>query len=102
MSFVHGGKIVWCLLSRVAKKCGVFCSPWQKPPGVFWVWCLLSYIHKMLITYVNVSFIELSIGEKKNSVIMFLSLILIIVIAIHFVQDPAGVSALRLTQTCNT
>ena len=29
VSSVHGGKIVWCLLSTVAKKCGVFCSPCQ-------------------------------------------------------------------------
>ena len=46
MSSVHGGKIVWCLLSTVAKKCGVFCSPWQK--GV------VSFVHpgkKCLVSF---------------------------------------------------
>ena len=51
VSSVQDGKIVWCLLSTVAKLSGVFCpgcgcgvfgSPWQKILGVFWVWCLLS------------------------------------------------------------
>ena len=30
VSSVHGGKIVWCLLSTVAKLSGVFCPRWQK------------------------------------------------------------------------
>ena len=30
MSSVQGGKIVWCLLSTVAKLSGVFCPQWQK------------------------------------------------------------------------
>ena len=30
VSSVHGGKIVWCLLSTVAKLSGVFCPGWQK------------------------------------------------------------------------
>ena len=46
VSSVHGGKIVWCLLSTVAKTCGVFCSPWQK--GV------VSFVHpgkKCLVSF---------------------------------------------------
>ena len=30
VSSVHSGKIVWCLLSTVAKLSGVFCPGWQK------------------------------------------------------------------------
>ena len=37
MSSVQGGKIVWCLLSTVAKLSGVFCPQWLK--GV------VSFVH---------------------------------------------------------
>ena len=45
-SSVEGGKIVWCLLSTVAKLSGVFCPGWQK--GV------VSFVHpgkKCLVSF---------------------------------------------------
>ena len=35
VSSVHGGKIVWCLLSTVTKLSGVFCPRWQKNVASF-------------------------------------------------------------------
>ena len=67
VSSVQGGKIVWCLLSTVAKRCGVFCSPWQKMPGVFWVWYLLSFL-PYLIYYEN----DYS-DEKRHGFLFFIS-----------------------------
>ena len=53
VSSVHSGKIVWCLLSTVAKLSGVFCPRWQKNvvsfvhPGKI-AWCLLGLVSFVL------------------------------------------------------
>ena len=51
MSSVQGCKIIWCLLSTVAKLSGVFCPQWQKNVASFVhpgkkVWCLLFTLAK--------------------------------------------------------
>ena len=48
VSSVQVGKIMWCLLFRVAKQFGVFCPGWPKVVVSFVTlvkiaWCLLSY-----------------------------------------------------------
>ena len=72
VSSVHSAKNVWCFLSTVAKRCGVFCSPWQKMPGVFWVWCLLSgspvtllqICEKTMIYHTNVDLVNDNVYTK--------------------------------------
>ena len=68
VSSVHGGKIVWCLLSMVAKLSGVFC------PGLQKLWCLLFTLAKIawcllgLVSFVlhSVKFVYM----KQNILIM--------------------------------
>ena len=66
VSSVHGGKIVWCLLSTVEKLSGVFCPRWQK------MWCLLFTLAKIawwllgLVSFVLHSGWAGSIGAYKT------------------------------------
>ena len=62
VSSVHGGKIVWCLLSTVAKLSGVFCSPWQK--GV------VSFVHpgkKCLVSFGSGVFCPVPYGKLAEN-----------------------------------
>ena len=77
MSSVQGCKIIWCLLSTVAKLSGVFCPQWQKNvvsfvhPGKK-VWCLLFTLAKNAWCLLGlVSFVRLPTADLSFDILQF-------------------------------